>query len=114
MVGSLDGENGNSHASVTEDSGDLQAMIALAKPDIVVLANRDENPGARLQRSRSSQRSVRVVDLPHFYEHAFGRVPISCVSPRWFLGLIHLNQRAYPRIAKRLFDIVTAILGLLV
>jgi len=114
VVGSLDGENGNSRASGSEDSGDLQAMIALAKPDIVVLANRDENPGPVFDAVVSSQRSVRVVDLPHFYEHAFGRVPISCVSPRWFLGLIHLNQRAYPRIAKRLLDIVTAVLGLLV
>jgi exopolysaccharide biosynthesis polyprenyl glycosylphosphotransferase len=112
-VRSLDGENGRSRSG-SDGTGDLGAMIALAKPDIVVLANRDENPGPVFDAVVSSQLSVGVVDLPHFYEHAFGRVPISCVSPRWFLGLIHLNQRAYPRVAKRLFDIVTAVLGLLV
>ena len=80
----------------------------------MILANRDENPGPVFDAVVSNQRSVGVVDLPHFCEHAFGRVPISCVSPRWFLGLIHLNQRAYPRVVKRLFDILTAGVGLLV
>jgi exopolysaccharide biosynthesis polyprenyl glycosylphosphotransferase len=112
-VGTVGSQNGRSRSG-SEDTGDLEAMIALAKPDIVVLADRDENPGPVFDAVVSSQRSVGVVDLPHFYEHAFGRVPISCVSPRWFLGLIHLNQRAYPRVAKRLLDIVTAVVGLLV
>jgi exopolysaccharide biosynthesis polyprenyl glycosylphosphotransferase len=114
MLSSLDGENERPHRRPVEDAGDLGAMIAFAKPDIVVLANSDENPGPVFDAVVSDQRPIGVVDLPHFYEHAFGRVPISCVSPRWFLGLIHLNQRAYPRVVKRMFDIFTACLGLLV
>lgn len=99
---------------IVGDVHDLTSIIAVARPDVVVLANRDENPEPIFDAVASNRRPVGVVDLAHFYEHAFGRVPISCVSPRWFLGLVHLNQRAYPRLVKRVFDILAACLGLLV
>jgi exopolysaccharide biosynthesis polyprenyl glycosylphosphotransferase len=113
IVRSLDNEESLRDRTV-ESPGDLKGMIEVTKPDIVVLANRDENPEPIFDAVASNQRPVGVVDLPHFYEYAFGRVPVSCVSARWFLGLIHLNQRAYPRVVKRVFDFLTAGLGLLV
>ena len=82
--------------------------IAATGPDIVVLANSDQDPEPIFNAVAWNEQPISVVDLPHFYEHAFGRVPVACVSPRWFLALIHLNQRAYPRVVKRLFDIVAA------
>jgi exopolysaccharide biosynthesis polyprenyl glycosylphosphotransferase len=107
IVRSPERQPGSSPSAPGEMNG-LTGMIALARPDIVVLANSDQDPEPIFEAVAGNGRAVGVVDLPHFYEHAFGRVPISCVSARWFLGLIHLNQRAYPRVVKRLFDVVAA------
>ncbi|HET9437496.1 MAG TPA: sugar transferase [Gaiellaceae bacterium] len=109
--GSWSESSGNGAAG---DAGDLRGVIALARPDIVVLAHRDEDPEPVFDAVASNRGPVSVVDLAHFYEHAFGRVPVSCLSPRWFLSLLHLNQRAYPRVVKRVLDVIVALLGLLV
>jgi exopolysaccharide biosynthesis polyprenyl glycosylphosphotransferase len=108
IVRSPESEPDPSPLEIDGEGKGLTGMIALAKPDILVLANSDEDPEPIFDAVAWNEHSVGAVDLPHFYEHAFGRVPISCVSPRWFLGLIHLNQRAYPRVVKRVFDIVAA------
>jgi exopolysaccharide biosynthesis polyprenyl glycosylphosphotransferase len=55
----------------------------------------------------------RVVGLPEFYEHAFGRVPVRRMTDAWFMSVLHLYQRSYTRTSKRAFDIIVAALGLL-
>jgi exopolysaccharide biosynthesis polyprenyl glycosylphosphotransferase len=54
------------------------------------------------------------VGLPAFYEHAFGRVPVQGLSPIWFMSVLHLYQRPYSRITKRMLDIALASVALTV
>jgi lipopolysaccharide/colanic/teichoic acid biosynthesis glycosyltransferase len=55
----------------------------------------------------------RVVGVSHFVEHALGRVPLRHVTPTWFMSMLHLRQKPYTRMAKRVFDLAVASLGLL-
>jgi len=52
--------------------------------------------------------------VTHFFEHAFGWVPLRHVTPSWFMSLLHLHQRPYSRFAKRTFDVACASIGILV
>jgi exopolysaccharide biosynthesis polyprenyl glycosylphosphotransferase len=93
---------------------DLPRIIDAQRPDIVVLALHQGRPAAfsyLLEAAGAS--NFKVVGLPEFYEHAFGRVPVRTVTSTWFWSVLHLYQRPYTRIAKRTFDIVVASLGLL-
>ena len=58
---------------------------------------------ARLLDSRSLD--FRVLSLADFYEHAFGRVPVERIGAAWFMSVLHLYRRPYPRFVKRAFDI---------
>ena len=95
--------------------GDLAALVEIVeakRPDIVVLAGSD--PAPALDRLLDVARvGFKVVGVPHFFEHAFGRVPLQQLSPAWFMSVVHLHQRPYSRFSKRAFDIVGASLVLL-
>jgi exopolysaccharide biosynthesis polyprenyl glycosylphosphotransferase len=54
----------------------------------------------------------RIVGFTSFFEHAFGRVPVSTLRASWFMSLLHLRRRPYARSAKRAFDVVAATVGL--
>src|SRR5919108_1436984 len=93
---------------------DLPQVIARTKPDLVVLAvaqNRLEAFGRLLAVAGSG---FRVLELPQFYEQAFGRVPVRRLTSAWFMSVLHLYQRPYTRFAKRSFDIVVAVAGIMV
>ena len=55
----------------------------------------------------------RVVGVSHFVEHALGRVPLRHLTPAWFMSMLHLRQKPYTRVAKRVFDLVVSSAGLL-
>jgi exopolysaccharide biosynthesis polyprenyl glycosylphosphotransferase len=91
---------------------DLPEVIGAQKPDLVVLAvsqNRLETFGRLLSVAGSG---FRVLELPQFYEQAFGRVPVRRLTSAWFMSVLHLYQRPYTRFAKRTFDIVVAMFGM--
>jgi exopolysaccharide biosynthesis polyprenyl glycosylphosphotransferase len=92
----------------------LREIVLREKPDIIVLADVD----ARAQAIRALLEAVsvdfRVVGLHEFYEYAFGRVPVGELSPMWFMSLLHLYQRPYSRIVKRILDLALSSLALLV
>ena len=99
-------------APLLGDIGALVDVVETSKPDIVVLAGRD--PAPALERLLDVARAgFKVVGVPHFFEHAFGRVPVDQLTPAWFMSVLHLRQRPYSRISKRVFDVVVASLGLL-
>lgn len=93
---------------------DLNAIVQAQRPELIVLADGASSAEAldRLLALRS--RPFTVVGLAHFFEHAFGRVPVDQLSPAWFMSIIHLRRRPYTRFAKRTFDVVVASLGLLI
>ena len=91
---------------------DLPAVIHRERPDLVVLAvaqNRLETFGRLLSVAGSG---FRVIELPQFYEQAFGRVPVRRLTSAWFMSVLHLYQRPYTRFAKRTFDVAVALLGI--
>jgi exopolysaccharide biosynthesis polyprenyl glycosylphosphotransferase len=94
-------------------TADLPHAIEVHRPDEVIVnvkKGRLEVFQALLDGAASG---FRVVELPEWYEHVFGRVPVSQVSPAWFMSLLHLYQRPYARSAKRSFDVVVASIGIL-
>jgi exopolysaccharide biosynthesis polyprenyl glycosylphosphotransferase len=92
---------------------DLRHVVEIHRPDQVIVNVKKGRPEvfqALLDRAASG---FRVVGLPEWYEHVFGRVPVSQVSPAWFMSLLHLYQRPYARSAKRSFDVLVASIGIL-
>jgi exopolysaccharide biosynthesis polyprenyl glycosylphosphotransferase len=92
---------------------DLSRVVETQRPDIVVLAVGDSRPEAFEQLLDVAGAGFKVVGLPEFHEHAFGRVPIRTLTPGWFMNVLHLYQRPYTRLAKRGLDVAIALVGLL-
>jgi exopolysaccharide biosynthesis polyprenyl glycosylphosphotransferase len=102
------------HESKDRSVGEIGASIERHHPDLVVVnvrSGRQEVFGALLDVAGSG---FRVVGLPEFYEHAFGRVPLAQLTPAWFISLLHLYQRSYTAVAKRLFDVVVAAVAMMI
>jgi exopolysaccharide biosynthesis polyprenyl glycosylphosphotransferase len=84
----------------------LPDIVDAYEPDLVVMVNqRPETVNALLDVASAG---FRVVGLPTFYEHAFGRVPVRLVTPTWFMSVLHLYRQPYSRATKRIFDLVVA------
>jgi exopolysaccharide biosynthesis polyprenyl glycosylphosphotransferase len=90
----------------------IGALVESRRPDIVVLASHELRPEAFERLLDVAGVGFKLVGLPEFYEHAFGRVPVSTLRPTWFMNVLHLYQRPYSRLAKRAFDVVVASIGL--
>jgi len=88
----------------------FEKAIVTEEPDVVVAAT----SASEVVRSilDAGLVEVRVIGLEGFYEHVLGRVPVDGLSPRWFMGVVHLYQRPYSRFTKRAFDCVFAVLSL--
>jgi exopolysaccharide biosynthesis polyprenyl glycosylphosphotransferase len=108
-VGVLDGTH-----SPTEplNALDLAPIVAAQHPDLIVLADEHSCSQALERLLDITDRRFRVAGLTSFYEYAFGCVPVRELTPLWFLGLLHVRQRAPRRPSKRVFDVVVAMIGL--
>jgi exopolysaccharide biosynthesis polyprenyl glycosylphosphotransferase len=92
---------------------ELARIVEAQHPDLVVLTD-DRTYGDALDSLLDGPRtSARVVGLEGFFEHALGRVPVTQLTPAWFMSLVHLRQPVYGRLTKRAFDVVAAAVGLL-
>ncbi len=93
---------------------DLSAVVEEERPDLVVVAVERNRPEVFKQLLAAANAGFQVVGLPETYEHVFGRVPIRHLTPAWFMSVLHLYQRPYTQIAKRTFDFLVALVGLLI
>jgi exopolysaccharide biosynthesis polyprenyl glycosylphosphotransferase len=93
---------------------DLSSIVDAQRPDIVILTDEPSSASALDRLLSRAPVDFKVVSVPHFFEHAFGRVPLGYLTPAWFMSMLHLRQKTYTRVAKRAFDLVAASLGLLV
>jgi exopolysaccharide biosynthesis polyprenyl glycosylphosphotransferase len=91
---------------------DLTNVIEATRPSLVVLAEPDIVIFDGLLDAASQ--TFRALGLSEFYEHAFGKVPVRHLAkdPAWFMSILHLYRRQYPRATKRALDIALATLGL--
>ena len=99
-------------APILGDVSLLPRIVAEQEPELIVLAVERNRPRTFGYVLDSAGTSFRVLELPQFYEHALGRVPVRDLSHAWFMSVLHLYQRPHSRAAKRTFDIVVALLGL--
>jgi exopolysaccharide biosynthesis polyprenyl glycosylphosphotransferase len=114
LVGTVDDAAGHSAAPALGGLAALADVVEAQKPEIVVIAG-NTDPAEALDRLLDVARvGFKVVSVPHFFEHAFGRLPLQQLTPAWFMSVLHLHQRPSSRFAKRTFDVVGALVALLV
>ena len=93
---------------------DLSQIVRAQRPDLIVLTEGDSSGRALNSLLEVPPNGFKVVGMTHFFEHAFGWVPLRHVSPTWFMSLVHLHQRPQSRFAKRTFDLICASIGMIV
>lgn len=91
----------------------LSRIVDAHRPDLIVLGDGEGSSHAIDRLLATSTHGFKVVGLPHFFDYAFGRVPIEELTPSWFMSILHVWQRTYGRLAKRTFDVLCASIGLL-
>lgn len=99
--------------STSDPLADLAAVIRAQRPSVIVLADEPD----------ASDVLDRLLDMPHarfrlagltgFYEYAFGRVPLSLLTPAWFMSLLEIGNHSYGGPSKRAFDVAGALVGLI-
>jgi exopolysaccharide biosynthesis polyprenyl glycosylphosphotransferase len=92
---------------------ELSQVIDEQRPDLIVLTDSESSAKALDRLLARPSDGLKVVGLAHFFDHAFGRIPLDNLTPTWFMSIFHVWKRPYTRFAKRTFDIVVASLGLL-
>jgi len=92
---------------------EITEIVNAQRPDIVVLTD-EQTYGDAIERLLDARANVRVAGFASFVEYAFGRVPIDQINPAWFMSLLHPRQRIYTKFTKRTFDVVFALIGLIV
>jgi exopolysaccharide biosynthesis polyprenyl glycosylphosphotransferase len=117
MVGIVDDEDEPTAvpgAALLGSVPDLSRIVEAQRPDLIVLAESDSSGRVLNSLLDVASSGFKVVGVTHFYEHAFGLVPLRHLTPAWFMSILHLHQRTYSRFAKRTFDVVCASIGILV
>ena len=111
VVGAVDDEPGDTSrlGSVAE----LSRIIDEQRPDLIVLTDGESSMKALDRLLAAPSSGVKVIGLAHFFDYAFGRIPLEDLRPTWFMSIIHVWQRPYTRFAKRTFDVVSASVVLL-
>jgi exopolysaccharide biosynthesis polyprenyl glycosylphosphotransferase len=87
---------------------ELTRIIDEQRPDLVVLTDGESSAKALDRLLDPPASGLKIVGHAHFFDHAFGRIPVADLKPTWFMSIFHLWQRPYTRFAKRTFDIVSA------
>ena len=106
VVGAVDDEPTDSSrlGSVAE----LSRVIEEQRPDLIVLTDGESSAKALDRLLDGPASGLKLVGQAHFFDHAFGRIPLEDLKPTWFMSIFHLWQRPYTRFAKRTFDIACA------
>jgi exopolysaccharide biosynthesis polyprenyl glycosylphosphotransferase len=92
----------------------LTEVVTVQRPDLIVLADDQTSSDALDRLLDIAHGRFRVAGLTSFYEYALGCVPLQQITPMWFMSLLHVRQRPYARWVKRVFDLVTSALALVV
>jgi len=87
---------------------ELSRIIDEQRPELVVLTDGESSAKALDRLLDEPASGLKLVGQAHFFDHAFGRIPLADLKPTWFMSIFHLWQRPYTRFAKRTFDVVCA------
>ena len=106
-----DGASTSPEVPLLGDLAALDDVVEAQRPDLIVLT--DTDPGPMVDRLlEANWRAFRVVGVSHFFEDAFGRVPVEHIKPAWFMSVLHMRQSSYTPALKRAFDVVVAFVTL--
>src|SRR5260370_12005132 len=87
---------------------DLPSIVESERPQIIVLASGRCRARALEGLLEVGHLGFSLVELPEFYEYAFGRLPVRSLTPEWFMSILDLYRRPYPTLTKRTFDLLVA------
>ena len=87
---------------------ELSRIIDEQRPELIVLTDGESSAKALDRLLDAPASGLKLVGQAHFFDHAFGRIPLADLKPTWFMSIFHLWQRPYTRFAKRTFDVVCA------
>ena len=87
---------------------ELSRIIEEQRPELIVLTDGESSAKALDRLLDAPSAGLKLVGQAHFFDHAFGRIPLADLKPTWFMSIFHLWQRPYTRFAKRTFDVVCA------
>jgi exopolysaccharide biosynthesis polyprenyl glycosylphosphotransferase len=94
---------------VVGESSRLQELVAQYDVDLVVVAITHEKSQQLVNNlTRVSWNGIEVVDMPNFYEHLAGKLPIDHLSDIWLLFNGLNKNKLYCRHLKRVMDLVLA------
>src|SRR5215213_9439318 len=99
---------GNTPFTVVGSVAELSRIIDEQRPELVVLTDGESSAKALDRLLDAPASGLKLVGQAHFFDHAFGRIPLADLKPTWFMSIFHLWQRPYTRFAKRTFDVVCA------
>jgi exopolysaccharide biosynthesis polyprenyl glycosylphosphotransferase len=89
-------------------SRELADVVDRVEPDLLILDDGPTRPRALSELLERAPGDFRVVGFQQFFEHAFGRIPVEHLSAAWFMSVLHLYQRPYSRLSKRVIDVTVA------
>jgi exopolysaccharide biosynthesis polyprenyl glycosylphosphotransferase len=92
----------------------LTEIVTVQRPDLIVLTDEQSCSEALDRLLDIADGRFRVAGLTSFYEYALGCVPLQHITPMWFMSLLHVRQRPYAQWVKRAFDLVVAVIALMV
>jgi exopolysaccharide biosynthesis polyprenyl glycosylphosphotransferase len=87
---------------------ELARIIDEKRPELIVLTDGESSAKALDRLLDAPASGLKLVGQAHFFDHAFGRIPLADLKPTWFMSIFHLWQRPYTRFAKRTFDVLCA------
>ena len=94
---------------VLGESSRLQELVSQYKADLVVVAITHEKSQQLVNiLTRVSWTGIEIVDMPNFYEHLAGKLPIDHLSDLWLLFNGLNKNKLYCRHLKRLMDVIVA------
>jgi exopolysaccharide biosynthesis polyprenyl glycosylphosphotransferase len=94
---------------VLGDSQRLQELVSQYKIDLVVVAITHEKSQQLVNiLTRISWNGIEVVDMPNFFEHLAGKLPIDHLSDIWLLFNGLNKNKLYCRHLKRVMDLVVS------
>ena len=100
---------------VLGNSAQIHDIVHRYQVDLVVVAiTHEKSPPLINALTKISWNGCQLTDMPSFYEFLAGKVPIEHISDSWFyLHSMHV-ERLYYRHLKRLFDLVLAVICLII
>lgn len=77
---------------------------------IILASNIDSSPNLRHQLFSSLTLKINIMNLPKFYEHITGKIPIEAISQMWFLENLSEGSKRWFDTVKRIYDVVFSLL----